>query len=312
MKKSLIALAALAVVSAASAQSSVTLYGVADIWVGKTDAPGAKVQVGNHGLATSRWGIRGSEDLGGGLSANFNFESRVNLSDGQTNAAMFDRQANVGLSGGFGTVKIGRSWTAFDDIYGAANSGFDSALSANRVWLNNYAYSNGTNASNAQIYYATPTMGGFSGAISTKLKGNETPGELRHTAVYAKYEQGPIYAGVAYEKDDGPAVLKNTLLNGSYDLGMAKLMASYYNTKTGVGIATNSYQLGADIPMGGALTLSVGYASSKLDVAGAKSSTGFGIAAGYSLSKRTTAYAGVRAANVVGNDLWAVGINHKF
>ncbi|MDP3133429.1 MAG: porin [Burkholderiaceae bacterium] len=311
MKKSLIAVAAMAVVGAASAQSSVTLYGIADIWVGKPE--GAKVQAGSGGLAGSRWGIKGSEDLGGGLSANFNFESAVNLGNGATNAAMFDRQANVGFSGGFGALKIGRSWTAFDDIYGAANSGFDSALSANAVWINNYAYSNGTNASNAQIHYTTPTMGGFSGAFSTKLKGNETAAEMRHTAVYAKYEQGPIYAGVAYEKDDGPAVLKNTLVNGSYDLGMAKVLASYYTTKTGAGIATNSYQLGADIPMGSALTLSVGYASSKVDVAGAKSATGFGVAAGYSLSKRTTVYGGLRATNnIAGKDLWAVGVNHKF
>ena len=103
------------------------------------------------------------------------------------------------------------------------------------------------------------------------------------------------------------------MFNGSYDLGMAKLMGSYYTTKpAGGGAKTNSYQLGADIPMGSALTLSVGYASSKVSGVGS-SASGFGIAAGYSLSKRTTMYAGLRATNKeASNDLWAVGVNHKF
>jgi predicted porin len=302
MKKSLIALAAIGFVGAAAAQSSVTLYGIADIWVGKPE--GAKVQAGSGGVNTSRWGLKGSEDLGGGLKAVFNFEQAVNLGNGA--AAGFTRQANVGLEGGFGTIKAGQNWNALDDIFGSANSGFDSALSANGVWQNGY-----TGAAAAQLYYATPEFSGFSGAFSTQLNGNTTNGTKKITAFHAKYANGPIYAGLGYENDKGMG-RKGTLLNASYDLGAAKLLGSYYTTKAfGATPKVNSYQLGADIPMGAALTLSVGYASSK--ATGGKSATGFGVAAAYALSKRTMLYGGLRATNnVAGNDLWAVGVNHKF
>lgn len=303
MKKSLIALAALAFVGAAAAQSSVTLYGVADIWVGKPE--GGKVQAGTDGIAKSRIGFKGSEDLGGGLKANFNFEQYVNLADGATNTQTFDRQANVGFSGGFGTIKLGRSFTALDDVFGASNSGFHSALSANGVWQNGYTYS-----ANAQIHYATPAFSGFSGAFSTQLNGNAASA-VKTSAFNLKYAAGPIAAAVGYED---AAMQKGTMFNGSYDLGMAKLLGSYYTTKPdGGGAKTNSYQIGADVPLSSALTLSVGYASSKVDVAGAKSATGFGVAAAYGLSKRTTIYGGLRATNnVAAKDLWAVGVNHSF
>jgi predicted porin len=318
MKKSLIALAAIGFVGAAAAQSSVTLYGVADIWVGKPE--GGKIQAGSGGVTGSRWGIKGSEDLGGGLKAVFNFEQGIDLGNGATQnfaaggASGFTRQATVGLEGGFGAVKLGQNWTAFDDIYGSANSGFDSALSASRgVWKNYWAYSNGNTNSNAQIYYATPVIAGFSGALSTKLPGNESAAEKKHVATHIKYENGPIYAGLGYEKDYGPVVLNNFLLNGSYDLGSVKLLGSYYQTKTPNlnNSKVTSYQIGADIPVSAALTVSIGYASSKQT--NTASATGFGIAAAYTLSKRTTVYGGLRSTNAAAkSDLWAVGVNHKF
>lgn len=313
MKKSLIALAALAFVGAAAAQSSVTLYGIADIYVGDSDAVGSKVAAGSGGVAGSRWGIKGSEDLGGGLKANFNLEQAVNLGNGA--AAGFTRQANVGFSGGFGTLKIGKSWNAMDDVYGASNSGFDSALSANAggVWLNGYA-----GEAAAQLHYTTPTVAGFTAAVSTQLNGNVATGNVaggKTTAFNVTYAAGPVAAAVAYEDNKNTtlaAAQKGTMFNGSYDLGAAKLLGSYYTTKpAGGGAKTNSYQLGADVPVSGPLTLSVGFASSKVSGTGT-TSRAFGVTGAYALSKRTTAYAGIRAANQVGKDLWAVGVNHKF
>lgn len=136
MKKSLIAIAVLTAAGAASAQSSLNLYGIADVWIGKTK--NGETNLGSGGLAGSRIGFKGTEDLGGGLKAHFNLEQGIRLDTGAATVAgsAFSRQANVGLSGGFGTVKLGRSFTAFDDINGAANSGFDSALSATSpVWV---------------------------------------------------------------------------------------------------------------------------------------------------------------------------------
>lgn len=306
MKKSLIALAVLAASGAAMAQSSVTVYGVADIWVGKVKDQSATV--GSGGLASSRLGFKGSEDLGGGLAATFNFEQKLNLVNGATNANTFDRQANVGLNGGFGTLTIGRNWNAMDDVFGASNSGFDSALSANAIWLNGYV-----GAADAQIKYATPSFGGFSAAVSTQLSGNAPTGKL--TAFNLAYNQGPVGVNFGYEKENG--VQKGMMLNGSYDLGAAKLLASYYTTKDDAGNnKVNSYQLGADVPLGGAVTLSVGYANSK--PSGGEADTGFGVAVGYSLSKRTTVYGGVRAESrkasngQADGDFYAVGLKHSF
>ena len=83
MKKSLIALAVLAASGVAMAQSSVTMYGVADVGLVKSN--GISAQMTSAGLmnnGTSRIGLRGVEDLGGGLTASFNFEQGVNLEDG--------------------------------------------------------------------------------------------------------------------------------------------------------------------------------------------------------------------------------------
>ena len=109
MKKSLIALAVLAASGAAMAQSSVTLYGRVDASIGSTKDTVSGVSTtklfngSDVGLTGSRWGMKGSEDLGGGLMANFVLENRFNVDDGTT-AGQFLGDAYVGLSGGFGAV----------------------------------------------------------------------------------------------------------------------------------------------------------------------------------------------------------------
>jgi len=123
MKKSLIALAVLAASGTAMAQSNVTLYGLADVWFGssKFEVTGEgsvrQTKVDSGGLNTSRWGMKGSEDLGGGLKANFQLEQGFDLSTGAAQSGKtFNRQAWVGLSGGFGEVQLGKVWTSYDDI----------------------------------------------------------------------------------------------------------------------------------------------------------------------------------------------------
>ena len=144
MKKTLIALAAAVAAGAAFAQSSVTLYGVADIGITDTNAPGTKLKLDSSSTmnnTNSRWGIRGTEDLGGGLKAGFNFEAQVSLDDGATQiqtesgkirqgswnnnpnqpippqdidyiksvkSNYFARAAYMTLSGGFGELSLGR------------------------------------------------------------------------------------------------------------------------------------------------------------------------------------------------------------
>ncbi|MDM0012484.1 porin [Variovorax sp. J22P168] len=141
MKKSLVALAALAVVGVASAQSSVTLFGVVDAAVsgfsnkskdanrptlenlGYLQAPSAKVKqtvLRNSGYNSSRLGFRGVEDLGGGLAASFWLEAALGNDDGTAGGnvsnsgslnGLFNRRSTVSLSGAFGEVRLGRDYT---------------------------------------------------------------------------------------------------------------------------------------------------------------------------------------------------------
>jgi len=109
MKKTLLALAALAATSAAFAQSSVTLYGVLDASLEKVKGDHQVTRVSSGNLATSRLGFKGTEDMGGGLKTNFVLESAVSVDSGAapTNR-FFDRAAWVGLQGGAGELRLGR------------------------------------------------------------------------------------------------------------------------------------------------------------------------------------------------------------
>lgn len=298
MKKNLIAIAALAAVSAASAQSSLNLYGIADVVIHKDKNVSAKMTSG--GVSTSRIGFKGTEDLGGGLKANFLFEQGLDLTSGALKGKGFDRQAYVGLSSGFGELKLGNVFTAYDDISGATSPVFDSVLSANNsVWVSTGYTSNPV----ANIYYATPSFGGISGAVSYNLDGAKKPVK----SVHVKYEGGPIYVGAAYQDERDLTGKRFARLNGSYDLGSVKLLAGYGKVSGG----TSEYSLGADIPLSSNLVLSAGYASSKTDGQVRKSGLGLGVA--YLLSKRTTVYGGYLDTKNVGPDSrLGVGLKHTF
>ena len=116
MKKSLTALAVLAFVGTAAAQSSVTLFGVADVGVAHLSGSTlSKTGVSTGGANISRWGFRGTEDLGGGLKAGFWLEAGMNMDDGTgkgTGGGMaFNRRATVSLMGDWGELRVGRDDT---------------------------------------------------------------------------------------------------------------------------------------------------------------------------------------------------------
>lgn len=326
MKKTLIAAAVLAASGAAMAQSNVTLYGVVDAWVGSTktglNAPSVS-QVGSGGLMASRFGFTGEEDLGGGLKAIFKLEQGFNSDDGtqEIGNEAFSRLAYVGVSGGFGEVTIGKNWTAFDDVAYQANTAFDSAFSAQRnvhlVWATYADHPNNT------IKYVSPEFSGATFAFSHSLDENAaTSANITDFAVM--YSTGPIGVNFAYQlQDDAISAneIKLTALNGSYDFGVAKLIAGYGQLKEGTE-KTTEYQIGVDVPLTDVLAISGGYAWSKDKDAGIKTGerSGFGIAMTYALSKRTTLYTGLRSdkvENAAGTKtdetrLLAVGVNHKF
>ncbi len=318
MKKSLIALAVMAASGASFAQSTVTLYGIADIWFGTVKAANGDTStvLNSGGVSTSRWGMKGSEDLGGGLKANFLLEQGISIDNGVTGAG-FNRQAYVGFSGGFGEVKLGNVYTAYDDISGAANSAFDSALAPqNNVWASTGYVSNPTN----NIYYASPSMSGFSGAVSYSLD-EDTAGKVASTSFHVKYEGGPLYAGLGFQSDEVMGAGNSTdylRLNATYDLGVATVLAGYGKVDYATGGDTTEFELGANFPISSTLTLSGGFAMSEDNgAAGNAERTGYALAAAYSMSKRTTLYGGFHSSSTKDTDagdlkIFAVGVKHTF
>lgn len=339
MKKSLIALAVLAASGAAMAQSSVTMYGIADVWFGTVKTNNGtssltQTKLESGGVNGSRWGIKGSEDLGGGLKANFQLEQGFNIDDGkggETNAktaAAFSRQSWVGLSGGFGAVKLGRMPTALDDVNGASNAVFDSKLSAtNDVFLSG-GY---TVRPDNSLFYQAPNFSGFSGAISYSLGEDKTAATsaTSTTSMNLTYAAGPLAVQFGYQVQDivnavaTSADLKYTRLGASYNFGVATLKASYGavdNLGNVSGADTSEYQIGVDFPVSAALTLSGNIAKSDDNAkAGDAERTGYGLGAKYDLSKRTFVYGGYRHAKTdnvstpdTKTDVFAVGVQHRF
>ena len=112
MKKTLIAMAVVAASSTAMAQSSVTLFGIVDAALARVSANGiSKTGITNSGLNSSRFGMRGTEDLGGGLKAGFHLEGALSNDDGSLGKLDFRRKSYVTLTGGFGELRIGREYT---------------------------------------------------------------------------------------------------------------------------------------------------------------------------------------------------------
>ncbi|MDR3368275.1 porin [Rhodoferax sp.] len=346
MKKSLIALAVLAASGASFAQSTVSVYGILDAWMGVNKAANgvSTTMVGSGGVDGDRWGLKGSEDLGGGLKADFVLEQGFSIDTGAADtigatdfgvngkagsavSSAFARYSAVGFSGGFGEVKLGKYSTAYDMVENGANGVFNSALSAEKAtWKSGATYN--WNPANG-IYYATPEMGGFSAAVSYALGENKTSnvGAGNITAFNVKYAQGPIMASLGYqeEKADGNATAnKFGQINGSYDFGMAKLQLAYgtADVTAAVQTKTSEYEIGVTAPVSTALAVSANYAYSKDDdnaVATGVKRSGIGLGAAYSLSKRTFVYGGYRAetakqdgAENVDTHLFAVGVHHVF
>ncbi len=342
MKKSLIALAVLAASGAAMAQSSVTLYGIADVWFGSIKTDDGKTSTTttsmvSGGVSTSRWGMKGTEDLGGGLKANFGFEQKVNVDDGTTGtitsedgkatkSAGFDRQAWVGLSGGFGEVRLGKTGTPFDDYAGGAHAVFDSDLAP--MNLGSFP-STGfyIGKPNNGIKYTSPTMGGFAVGASYSLDEKAVAG-VSVTGLGINYSGGPLGAYVVYQQQEvtGKASDATLLKAGvTYNFGMATAKAYYASTTDWdykAGADVDEFQIGLDFPISSSLVLSGSYANADYNTqAGGMNTDGFGLALAYIMSKRTTLYGGfgmvttdydAAATSDKDTTAFAVGVKHVF
>lgn len=338
MKKSLLALAVLgAFAGAVSAQSSVTLYGRVDGGfsridpkAGTTSEANATTGISSGILGGSRWGIRGSEDLGGGLRGIFTLESGFNLDDGTTgqsqtntrvtpsatNTRLFGRQAYAGVAGGFGTVVLGRlatfsSGTGDFDRFGSLDplrTGY-SGLG----WQATFSSASALRVDNA-VAYLTPNLAGFSAGVGytfspllPELAGGASANNAGYFT-YANYSAGPIYAVVTYDQfklgESTPSRERQSHLQVGfgYDLKVVRLTAAYGQEKNQFALGTvgatggsdaKAWALGAVVPIG-ANRIGASYQNRKRDAEGTITEgkrTVWALTYEYSFSRRTTGYA---------------------
>ncbi|MBN3835050.1 porin [Burkholderia sp. Ac-20344] len=220
MKKSLLALVALgAFAGAAHAQSSVTLYGIIDEGLLFNNNAGGKhlYSMASGVMQGSRFGLRGTEDLGGGLKAIFTLENGFDVNSGKLGQGglMFGRQAYVGLSSQYGTVTLGRQYDSVVDFVGPLEAGdqWGGYIAAHPGDLDNF--NNAYRVNNA-IKYTSPTYAGFSFGGLYSLGG--IAGQFAKNQVWslgAGYNNGPLVLGVGYLNARTPGNAGGMFNNGS-------------------------------------------------------------------------------------------------
>ncbi|MDD2663449.1 MAG: porin [Dechloromonas sp.] len=334
MQKKLIALAVAGLASAgAFAQSNVTVYGVADMYVGsfKTDNMERSTQVNSGGLAGSRIGFKGVEDLGNGLKALFTMEYALNLDNAQSDAVNGNgtgigqaRQGFVGLTGGFGTAVAGRLQTAgydwqgkTDVLHGTAIDPLN-AVQGGSINAPSFLIGSGSGAiaarANNAVAYISPSFGGVTVALNRAYVAEESGAKDAETNAIANlisvsYDNGPLYVGGVYANLDGQAGgltaadRTDWALGAGYDFKVAKVTATFQKSKDKVwnDESNTAWSLGAAVPVSAAGTIHGSFAKSTLkNSAGINNDVGiksWTLAYTHALSKRTTAYAGYNQVN---------------
>ncbi|NCT83739.1 MAG: porin [Comamonadaceae bacterium] len=304
MKKALIALAVLGLTGgAAVAQSSVTLFGVIDADMKYVKTGDVKLKkLDSSGLNTSRIGVRGTEDLGGGLKAGFWLESEVFADTGAADSTRFwGRRATVSLSGDFGEVRLGRNKTVsrlhLEDFDPFTFTGLGSvgAIYSNLGSGNGTAYGRADNL----VSYSLPGgLSGFYGGVD--ISAGEGTGTNKGQSVRVGYKNGPLHVSGAYASTSNAAdndKFKLTSIGAAYDFGVARPSLSYSENKF---MARKQQILTASVtvPLGQGQFVAA-YTDAKANTAAETAATGYTpigdaklLALGYvyNLSKRTALY----------------------
>ncbi|HEY0954312.1 MAG TPA: porin [Roseateles sp.] len=309
MKKALIALAVFGLTGgAAMAQSSVTLFGIVDANLRYTKASGQTLkQLGTDGLNSSRLGVRGTEDLGGGLKAGFWLEAALNPDTGTADSSRFwGRRASVSLLGEFGEVRLGRGKTStrlhIDDFDPYSTTGLGDV---SKVYSVLGSGSDTLNRSDNMVQYFTPgNLGGFYGSVDVAA-GEGATGKKAIGGRFG-YKNGPIHVSAALENTTGAGndKYKQTSIGGSYDFGFVKPSLNFSENKFRAAKQT-IYTFALTAPLGQGQILA-SYTDSKANSA-AELISGVGdaklLAVGYvyNVSKRTALY--TTAAQIKNNKL---------
>lgn len=252
MKKSLVALAVLAgFAGAAAAQSSVTLFGVIDVAARYTKANGNDTkQLSNDGSSSSRIGVRGVEDLGGGLKAGFWLEGALSADTGTADTSRFwGRRASVSLFGDFGEVRLGRGKTStrlvVDDFDVYSTTGLGDVTRVYSLMASNMDTLN--RADNLAQYFLPGELGGVYGSFDVAAGENADGKKLFGGRL--GYKAGDLHVAAGYQSTDSlNSKFKQLSLGGSYDFKIVKVNALLSQLKFGQRKQT-IYTIGALVPV---------------------------------------------------------------
>lgn len=334
MKKSLVALAALAFVGVASAQSSVNIWGVVDADVSHYSQGGrSKTMESTSGNSGSQLGFRGKEDLGGGLSANFWLESSLlnDTGSGLGGGLTFNRRSTVSLASDLGEVRLGRDYTPSFMNHFIFDPFFDSGPGAgSNVTLgggaNGLAGSNAltaVRASNSIQYlwgFAPNALAVVGSGVYAQLmyalpeNASGTPALGQYTGGRLGYANGPVNAAISYARSkgapyaadaaQGDSTFKEFNLGGSYRFGVGQLMAHVGTNNSDVaGSRYTHWSVGATINAGPAY-IPIAYTSVKQNNATSDGAHQFAVGYVYNLSKRTALYAALSHITNKNNGTW--------
>ena len=323
MKKTLVAIAALTLVGAASAQ--VTLSGGVRAAFQNSGVAGAETIVGTNDVAANNITITAVEDLGGGMKATGQYHMRNDIMNGEVSAGrpgtatnQLWRNSSVWLDASWGQVRAGRFGLAglyAFDAFGA--TGTISPYAGNGI---------GARFTN-MVQYQTPTISGLSAQIGVSMDGAAANEDA--SWIYINYAAGPLALRLVSEKSAAltlpataavgplPATTASVAVDaqttglgvgGSYDFGRAKVLAGYASSKGTLSGVTSGeeYHIGVTAPFGAA-TGKAGYKKNQTN-----GSDIFAVGVDYSLSKTALLFADIGKTSTLANATWQVGVHKMF
>lgn len=319
--KTLVAAAALAATAGAVQAQNVTLFGRIDAGIEhitKVNAAGDSLtRMNNGGILPSIWGMRGSEDLGGGLKAVFNLESDFDSGTGGSRglgniSTAFGRQANVGFSGGFGTILLGRQYSpAILAELGVDPRGYKESYSMLLPYALNQAPAgnavaagepNGLGIFTSNLISYSGSFGGVNIMAGYGLGEVAQSSDAQTIAFGANTKIGPVTIAGSFQQIHGGATsgfakTERVGAGAAFAIGMATIKGLYARTTedavsglSAAEIKTDNWGIGADLAWAANNTATIAYYKGKTKGTSAETDS-IVLSNDYALSKRTTLYA---------------------
>lgn len=307
----LVALAAAGTAGAQTGSSNVTLYGIVDAYVQSARGAETLHRVQSGGLSGSRFGIRGSEDLGGGLQGIFTLESGINIDDGTSGQGTFwGRQAFVGLDSRYGKLTLGRQYGSLFALSSEFSQFTNGPIGASTAVIGGFGgyepvRGNGADGTatgnsgpariNNSVKYETPSFGGLRlGAVGGFGEVAGGTSDTRLVDLYGRYKNGPVDLMVSFVDDRVEASdleVRTLSAAAAYTIGSYRVNAGVIDVDDRAAAAAEGqgWWVGGDYRLGRNL-FKLQYVASKAKGLDEGKTEALGLGYQYDLSKRTSFY----------------------